>query len=123
MPVDTTNFNQFGSALYVFGIDNANTDIVAGMALETISVAGTPEFEAFARNTAGAVAAYVRGKDKFEFNAAGFLTDETAFDSVTNFSYQSHFFIISKREKADSNVDFRKCTLSGVAYNLVTAAA
>src|SRR5882724_5624044 len=121
MPVSNANFDQFGSALYVFGIDAANTNIVAGMAVETINIVGTPEFEAFAKNTAGATAAYVRGKDKFEFTASGFLTDEIAFDAVTNFVYQGHFFIINRREKANSNVDFRKCTLGGVAYALVTA--
>lgn len=121
MPVSNANFSQYGDATYVFGIDSANTNIVPGMALETITITGTPEFEAFAKNTAGATAAYVRGNDKFEFNASGYLIDESAFDAVTNFTYQTHFFIINKREKADSNVDFRKCTLGGVAYALITA--
>lgn len=123
MPVPTTDYNQFGDSTYEFGIDSANTTLVDGMAVETISVSGTPEFEAFAKNTAGATAAYVRGKDKYEFNASGYLIDETAFDANTNFTYDGHFFIISKREKADSNVDFRKCNISGVAFALITAAA
>lgn len=125
MPISNANYDQFqqsgSTTIYDFGIDAANTNIVAGMALETITITGTPEFEAFAKNTAGATAAYVRGKDKFEFTATGFLTDETAFDAVTNFTYQTHFFIINRREKADSNVDFRKSTIGGVAYALITA--
>jgi hypothetical protein len=116
-----TNFDQFGDTSYVFGIADANTDIVAGMALEQITITGTPEFEAQAKNSQGMTASYVRGKDKYEFSANGFLTDEAAFDAVNNFTYQGHFFIINKREKADSNVDFRKCNISGVAFALITA--
>jgi hypothetical protein len=120
MPVPT-HFDQFGDTSYVFGIADANTDIVAGMALEQITITGTPEFEAQAKNSQGMTASYVRGKDKYEFSANGFLTDEAAFDAVNNFTYQGHFFIINKREKADSNVDFRKCNISGVAFALITA--
>ena len=117
------NFDQFGDCTYVFGIDDTETlGVVPGMALETITITGTPEFEAFAKNTQGATASYVRGKDKFEFTASGFLIDESAFDAATNFTYQLHFFIINRREKANSNVDFRKCTLGGVAFALVSAA-
>lgn len=119
MPV--TNFDQFGDLSYVFGIANANTSIVDGMAVEQITITGTPEFEAMAKNTQGLTASYVRGKDKFEFSANGFLVDENLFDAVTNFEYQGHFFIINKREKADSNVDFRKCNISGVAFFLITS--
>lgn len=115
------NFDQFGDTSYVFGIADANTDIVAGMAVEQITITGTPEFEAMAKNSGGLTASYVRGKDKFEFSASGFLTDEDAFDAVTNFTYQTHFFIINKREKADSNVDFRKCNIAGVAFALITS--
>lgn len=121
MPLSTTNYDQFGDTNYVFGIDDANTTIVAGMAVEQITINGSPEFEAMAKNTGGLTAAYVRGKDKYEFNANGFLTDEAAFDAVTNFTYQSHFFIINKREKSDSNVDFRKCSIGGVAFALITS--
>jgi hypothetical protein len=119
MPI--SNFDQFGDTTYVFGITGADTTIVAGMAVETITITGTPEFEAMAKNAGGMTASYVRGKDKYEFTASGFLTDETAFDAVSNFSYQGHFFIINRREKANSNVDFRKCTIGGVAFALITA--
>lgn len=116
-----TNFDQFGDTSYIFGIADANTAIVAGMAVEQIQISGTPEFEAMAKNSGGLTAAYVRGKDKYEFSASGFLTDEAAFDANTNFTYDGHFFIINKREKADSNVDFRKCNISGVAFFLITS--
>ena len=116
-----TNFDQFGDTTYVFGITGADVTIVDGMAVETITITGTPEFEAMAKNAGGMTASYVRGKDKYEFTAAGFLTDETAFDAVSNFTYQTHFFIINKREKANSNVDFRKCNISGVAFALITS--
>jgi len=116
-----TNFDQFGDLTYVFGISGADTTIVGGMAVEQITITGTPEFEAMAKNAGGMTASYVRGKDKFEFSASGFLIDETAFDAVTNFTYQTHFFIINKREKANSNVDFRKCNISGVAFALITS--
>lgn len=117
----STNFDQFGDPSYVFGIAAANTTIVDGMAVEQITVTGTPEFEAMAKNSQGLTAAYVRGKDKYEFSASGFLTDETLFDANANFTYNGHFFIINKREKADSNADFRKCNISGVAFALVTS--
>jgi hypothetical protein len=123
MPTPIPDFTQFGSGDYVFGIDNANTDIVDGMAVETISITASPEFEAFAKNTAGATAAYVKGRDKFEFTASGFLTNEAAFDGNNDFTYQGHFFIINRREKSNSNVDFRKCSIGGVAYPLITAVA
>lgn len=116
-----TNFDQFGDQTYIFGIADANTNIVGGMAVEQITITGTPEFEAMAKNSGGMTAAYARGKDKYEFSANGFLIDETAFDAVTNFVYEGHFFIINKREKADSNVDFRKCNISGVAFALITS--
>jgi hypothetical protein len=116
-----TNFDQFGDLSYIFGIAGADTSIVAGMAVEQITVTGTPEFEAMAKNSQGMTASYVRGKDKYEFSASGFLTDEAAFDANANFTYQGHFFIINKREKADSNVDFRKCNISGVAFALIAS--
>lgn len=117
----TANYEQFGDQTYQFGIADADTTIVAGMAVEQITVTGTPEFEAAAKNSGGMTAAYVRGRDKYEFSASGYLTDEAAFDAVPNFDYDGHFFIINKREKADSNVDFRKCNISGVAFALITA--
>jgi hypothetical protein len=120
MPVP--NFDQFGDLSYVFGIADANTNIVAGMAVEQITITGTPEFEAQAKNSGGLTAAYVRGRDKYEFTASGFLTDEALFNAVTNFTYEGHYFIINRREKADSNVDFRKCTIGGVAFALITGA-
>jgi hypothetical protein len=123
MPVSNANFQQFGDATYVFGLDATAVTFAAniGMALETITITGTPEFEAFAKNTQGATAAYVRSTgDKFEFTAAGYMVSESTFDSSTNFTYAGHFFIINRREKAGSNVDFRKCTLGGVSYPLVT---
>jgi hypothetical protein len=113
------NFDQFGDLSYVFGIADADTDIVAGMAVEQITITGTPEFEAMAKNSGGMTASYVRGKDKYEFSASGYLTDKALFDAVSNFSYDGHFFIINKRETADSNVDFKKCNISGVAFALI----
>ncbi len=116
-----TSFEQFGDQTYIFGITGAALTIVDGMAVEQITITGTPEFEAMAKNAEGMTAAYVRGNDKYEFTASGYLIDETAFDASSNFTYQGHFFIINKREKADSNVDFRKCNIGGVAFALITA--
>jgi hypothetical protein len=114
-----TSFEQFGDTTYVFGIAGADTSIVPGMAVEQITITGTPEFEAMAKNSEGMTASYVRGLDKYEFSANGYLIDEALFDGVSNFTYKGHFFIINKRETADSNVDFRKCNISGVAFALI----
>jgi hypothetical protein len=117
----TPSYEQFGDQTYQFGIADANTTLVAGMAVEQITVTGTPEFEAMAKNATGMTAAYVRGLDKYEFSASGYITDEAAFDGNSNFEYAGRFFIINKREKADSNVDFRKCNITGVAFALIEA--
>lgn len=124
MPVDITNYNQFGLA-YEFGIDQTEPLTVSGMAVTQITITATPEFEAFAKNSAGATAAYVRGKDKYEFSASGFLVNEAAFVGFTDlaFEYAGHYFIINKRETADSNEDFRKCSMTGVAFALITSPA
>ncbi len=119
MPVP--NFEQFGDLAYDFGIAGANTTIVAGMAVESITVTGTPEFEAMAKNAGGLTASYVRGRDAYEFTASGFLTDEAAFDANSNFTYDGRYYIINRREKADSNVDFRKCSIGGRSFALILA--
>ncbi len=119
MPVP--NFQKFGDQSYDFGIADANTNIVPGMAIENITITGTPEFEAMAKNSTGLTAAYVRCRDSFEFTASGFLLNEATFDAVSNFTYEGHYFIINRTEKADSNVDFRKCTIGGRAFALITA--
>jgi hypothetical protein len=124
MAVSTANFTQFGDATYVFGLDSTATTFASsiGCALESITITGTPEFEAMAKNTQGATAAYVRSTgDKFEFTASGYLVDEALFDAATNFSYAGHAFFINKREKAGGNTDFRKCTIGGVSFPLITS--
>jgi hypothetical protein len=117
-----TTYEKFGDQNYRFGIDDPNAlTLVDGMAVESLNIEGTPEFESEAKNAEGMTASYVRGKDKYSFTASGYLIDEAAFDAVTNFTFQGRFFIINKRSKNHSNTDFTKCEISGVSYFLITS--
>lgn len=71
------NYTQYGDTAYQFGV--ADTGVVNGMAIETISIERTPEFEAEAKNEEGMTASFVRGDDKFTFTASGYLTSKANF--------------------------------------------
>ena len=86
-------YTQFGNTTeYNFGI--TTSDAVAGMALETLTISASPEFMAEAKNDEGMTAALVKGDLKGEFSASGFLTGEAAFQGVTNFMFDSNFYIV-----------------------------
>lgn len=113
-------YTQFGNTTeYNFGI--TTSDAVAGMALETLTISASPEFMAEAKNDEGMTAALVKGDLKGEFSASGFLTGEAAFQGVTNFMFDSNFYIIQNKSISQSNTDFQKCEISGISFTNISS--
>lgn len=113
-------YSQFGNTTdYNFGI--TTSDAVAGMALETLTISSSPEFMAEAKNDEGMTAALVKGDLKGEFSASGFLTSETEFEAVTNFTFDTNFFIIQNKSISQSNTDFQKCEISGISFTNISS--
>lgn len=109
----------YNSSTYVFGTDAVSP--IAGMAVESLKIDESPEFEAEAKDQTGSVVSYVVGDAKKNFTASGFLTTAT-FD-IEDFTYDGLTFIIESRSITESNSDFKKCELSGVAYAVIGATA
>lgn len=128
MPNYTKHYGTTGGisgATYQFGI--ADTGAVDGMALESLTISQSPEFEAEAKNDEGMTAAYVKGDMKAEFSASGFLIDAALFQAVTNFTFTvdgvSRYFIIQNKSTSDSNTEFKKAEITGISFKNVTAEA
>ena len=115
-----TGVGNADGSTYSFGIADVNA--VSGMAVESLSITKTPEFEAEAKNDEGMTAAYVKGDYKSEFSASGYVIDATLFAAVKDFTFDSKFFIIQNKSTSDSNTDFKKCEISGVSYDAILAA-
>ena len=113
------NYTQYGDGQYQFGI--ADTGVVNGMAVESISIDRAPEFEAEAKNEEGMTASFVKGDDKFTFTASGYLTNKANFEAVGDFTFDGQFYIINKKTTSQSNTDFQKCEISGVGYALISS--
>jgi hypothetical protein len=117
-------FTQHGDQDYVFGFQDAGAAAIAaaaGVKPQTLSISYEPEFQAEATNEEGQIAAKVIGPDKGTFTLSGYLVDDSAFGSATNFTYDGKFFIITGRKTDASNQDFVKAELTGEYYPLITS--
>jgi len=121
-------FNQYSNGTnIVFGFADASASALAttiGIRPQTLSIKAEPEFTAEAKNEDGETISYVRGRDKFSFQLDGFIEDEDLFASTHSFTFATdgvdRLFIVNNRDISVSNVDFKKCSITGMAWANIT---
>ena len=122
MPTSST---LFGVQTYRWGIDDPNAlTLIDGVAVESLEYQQEPEVNAAAMNAEGVTVAKVVSKQvnyKFTAKVSGYINDETAFDAVTNFTFQSRFYIITNKSKTFNNTDFAKCAVDAESFAAITS--
>jgi hypothetical protein len=121
-------FSQYsGGTTIIFGFDDSAASTLAaaiGLLPQNLKITGTPEFSASAKNEDGEIINYVQGPDQFAFSMEGFLENQTLFGAAKNFTFSiygvNRLFIINSKEVTKVNVDYQKCTISGMSYLNVT---
>mgnify|MGYP000995932608 CR=1 FL=1 len=110
---------------YEFGVPT--TEIIPGIALESIKLEQTPEFQSEGKDAKGNTIAVVVGDPKYTFTASGYLFNESTFDPVDDFTYTFDIggtptaltLIINNKSVTQSNTDFQKAEITGVAFTVV----
>lgn len=114
-------FEQHGSTSYKFAFNSGEASAIAtacGLKPQSIDFSAEPEFVAEAEDEKGEVASVVVGQAKHNFTMSGYIIDATDFAACvgSSFTFRSKNCIITGAKETDSNRDFQKGEVTGVAY-------